>query len=105
MQNRAGRRILGLTWRFPSVVVRGEIGWRKLKFDRHSMALQYLGRLRGMGAEKWPRIVGEALNEVRDTRTWADYVSALITKYNLRETWEHNKWGGGGGEILEKTGC
>ena len=50
MQNRAGRRILGLTWRFPSVVVRGEIGWRKLKFERHSMALQYLGRLRGMGA-------------------------------------------------------
>ena len=45
MQNRAGRRILGLTWRFPSVVVRGEIGWRKLKFERHSMALQYLGRL------------------------------------------------------------
>ena len=93
MQNRAGRRILGLTWRFPSVVVRGEIGWRKLKFDRHSMALQYLGRLRGMGAERWPRIVGEALNEVRDTGTWADYVSALITKYNLRETWEHSKWG------------
>ena len=57
------------------------------------MALQYLGRLRGMGAERWPRIVGEALNEVRDTGTWADYVSALITKYNLRETWEHSKWG------------
>ena len=46
-----------------------------------------------MGAERWPRIVGEALNEVRDTGTWADYVSALITKYNLRETWEHSKWG------------
>ena len=37
--------------------------------------------------------VGEALIEVRDTGTWADYVSALITKYNLRETWEHSKWG------------
>ena len=44
-----------------------------------------------MGAERCPRIVGEALNEVRDTGTWADYVS--ITKYNLRETWEHRKWG------------
>ena len=76
MQNRAGRRIFGLTWRFPSFVVRGKIGWRKLKFERHSMALQYLGRLRGMGAERWPRILdlGEASNEVRDTGIWADYV-------------------------------
>ena len=101
-QNRAGRRILGLTWRFPSVVVRGEIGWRKLEFERHSMALQYLGRLRGMGAERWPRIVREALNEVRNTGTWADYVSALITEYNLRETWEHSKWGGGGGRFWKR---
>ena len=31
--------------------------------------------------------------EVRDTGTWADYVSASISKYNLRETWEHSKWG------------
>ena len=54
------------------------------------MALQYLGRLKRIGAERCPRIVGEALNEVRDTGTWADYVSA---KYNLRETWEHSKWG------------
>ena len=52
IQNRAGRRILGVSWRFHAddgVVVRGELGWRKLKYDRHSLALQYVGRLRGMG--------------------------------------------------------
>ena len=59
MQNRAGQRILGLTWRFPSVVVRGEIGWRKLKFDRHSMALQYLGRLRGWGRRGGQELLGK----------------------------------------------
>ena len=80
MQNRAGRRFLGLTWRFPSVVVTGEIGWRKLKLERHSlmMALQYLGRLRGMGAEGWPRTVEEALHEKRDTGTRTDYLISII---------------------------
>ena len=57
------------------------------------MALQYLGRLRGMGAKRWPRIIGEALNEVRDTGTWADYVRGRLG--NIAN----------GGEILEKTGC
>ena len=38
---------------------------------------------------------------MRDTGTWADYVSALMSKYNLRETWEHSKWG----ERFWKTLC
>ena len=33
IQNRAGRRILGVSWRFHGVVLRGELGWRKLKYD------------------------------------------------------------------------
>ena len=63
IQNRAGRRILGLSWRFHGVVVRGELGWRKLKYDRHSLALQFAGRLRGMGWERWPKIVGEVAKQ------------------------------------------
>ena len=58
IQNRAGRRILGLSWRFHGVVVRGELGWRKLKYDRHSSALKFAGRLRGMGWERWPNSWG-----------------------------------------------
>ena len=94
IQNRAGRRILGLSWRFPSVVVRGELGWRKLKFDRHRLALEYLGRLRGMGADRWPRIVAEALHGLRGSGTWVDYVSALVVKYQLQEDWAVSRWEG-----------
>jgi len=94
IQNGAGRRILGLSWRFPSVVVRGELGWKKLKFDRHRLALEYLGRLRGMGVGRWPRIVGEALHGLGGRGTWVDYVIALVLEYKLQEDWEDNQWQG-----------
>ena len=78
IQNRAGRHILGLSWRFHGVVVRGEFGWRKLKYDRHSLALQSSGRLRGMGWERWTTIVGEALSRLQNNGTWVDYIWSLI---------------------------
>ena len=31
-----------MSWRFHGVVVRGELGWRKLKYDRHSLALHIM---------------------------------------------------------------
>ena len=31
-----------------------------------------------MGADRWPRIVGEAINDARNTGTWVDHVSALL---------------------------
>ena len=49
-----------VSWRFPGVVVRGDLGWVKLRTDRHRRALIYAGRLWGMEEYWWPRIVGEA---------------------------------------------
>ena len=92
IQNRAGRRILGVSWRFPGVVVRGELGWRKLKYDRHSLALQYAGRLRGMGWERCPKIVGEALSRLQNKGTWVAYVKSLVAKYQLQTCWEDEGW-------------
>ena len=92
IQNRAGRRILGLSWRFHGVVVRGELGWRKLKYDRHSSALKFAGRLRGMGWERWPKIVGEALSRLQNNGTWVDYIRSLIARYNLQTCWEDDRW-------------
>ena len=92
IQNRAGRRILGLSWRFHGVVVRGELGWRKLKYDRHSLALQFAGRLRGMGWERWPKIVGEALSRLQNNGTWVDYIRSLIARYKLQTCWEDDSW-------------
>ena len=92
IQNRAGRRILGLSWRFHGVVVRGELGWRKLKYDRHSLALQFAGRLRGMGWERWPKIVGEVLSRLQNNGTWVDYIRSLIARYKLQTCWEDDSW-------------
>ena len=92
IQNRAGRRILGLSWRFHGVVVRGELGWRKLKYDRHSSALKFAGRLRGMGWERWPKIVGEALSRLQNNGTWVDYIRSLIARYKLQTCWEDDRW-------------
>ena len=43
VQERGGRFILGVSWCFPGVVVRGDLGWAKLRADRHGRALSYGG--------------------------------------------------------------
>ena len=58
------RAILGLSWRFPAVAIRGDMGWAKLKYGRHCKVLKFMARVRGMGLEHWPRIVAEALADV-----------------------------------------
>ena len=81
-----------MSWRFHGVVVRGELGWRKLKYDRHSSALKFAGRLRGMGWERWPKIVGEALSRLQNNGTWVDYIRSLIARYKLQTCWEDDRW-------------
>ena len=66
--------------------------YRKLKFDRHSLALQYVGRLRGMGWERWPKIVGEALSRLKSKGTSVDYVRSLVARYQLQTCWEDEGW-------------
>ena len=72
--------------------MRGELGWMKLNYDRHSLALQYGGKLRGMGRERWPKIVSGALCKIRDKGTWVDYIKVLMDKFKLQEFWEDNRW-------------
>ena len=94
IQERGGRVILGVSWRFPGVVVRGDLGWVKLRTDRHRRALIYAGRLRCMEGYRWPRIVGEALADKRGIGSWVDYVSALRDSYGLGEEWDKEEWSG-----------
>ena len=54
--------MLGVSWWFPGVVVRGELGWVKLESEQH---LAYAGRLRAMDESRWPKIVAQALRERR----------------------------------------
>ena len=93
VQERAGRVVLGVSWRYPGVVIRGDLGWVKLRSERHERALKYAGRLRAMDGVRWPKIVGEALLEIRGRGSWVDYVQAQITKYSLRDVWEGGGWG------------
>ena len=102
-------RLNDLTWRFHGVVVRGELGWRKLKYDRHSLALQYVGRLRGMRWERWPKIVGEALSRLQRKGTWVDYVRSLVARYQLQtcledEWWNEKVWKKAVVDQVEKEG-
>ena len=92
IQERTGRVVLGVSWRFPGVVVRGDLGWVKLKSERHVRALNYAGRLRAMDEGRWPKIVALALRERRGIGSWVDYGESLITVYGLREEWEKGGW-------------
>ena len=47
VQERTEQAILGVSWRFPGVVIRGD-----LKFTRHHKALSYIGRLRAIWRNK-----------------------------------------------------
>ena len=75
------------------MVIRGDLGWVKLRSERHERALKYAGRLRAMDGVRWPKIVGEALLEIRGRGSWVDYVQALVTKYGLTDVWEGGDWG------------
>ena len=94
IQERGGRVILGVSWRFPGVVVIGDLGWVKLRTDCHRRALIYAGRLRGIEGYRWPRIVGEALVYKRGMGSWVDYVRALRDSYGLGEEWDKEEWSG-----------
>ena len=63
LQERVGRALIGVSWRFPEMVVRRDLGLEKIKHRRHARALKYAGRVRAMSAKRWPKIVGEALVE------------------------------------------
>ena len=105
IQERAGRVVLGVSWRFPGVVVRGELGWVKLKSEQHAKALAYAGRLRAMDESRWPKIVAQALRERRGIGSWVDYVEALVVGYGLEEAWEDLGWGRGDGSVRSKRVC
>ena len=92
VQERAGRAILGLSWRFPGVAIRGDMGWARLKYGRHCKAWKFMGRGREMGLERWPRRVAEALAECFGTGTWADYGYTLLGKDGLLGKWKEENW-------------
>ena len=94
IQDRGGRHILGVSWRFPGTVVRGELGWGKLRYNRHKLALQYVGRLREMDDCRWPKTIARALasEETKGRGTWWDYVEDLIVLYKLGDMWEGRGW-------------
>ena len=54
---------MGMSWRFPGVVVRGDLGLASLKYRRYERALKYAGRIRAMSPERWQRLVGQELLE------------------------------------------
>ena len=85
IQERAGRVVSGVSWRFPGVVVRGDLGWVKLQNDRHERALKYAGRLRAMDVSRWPKVVARALLKRRGRGTWVNYVQTQINNYGLRD--------------------
>ena len=61
-------------------------------YQWHSSALKFAGRLRAMGWERWPKIVGEALSRLQNNGTWVDYIRSLIARYKLQTCWEDNRW-------------
>ena len=61
LQERVGRALIGVSWRFPGMVVRGDLGLEKMKYRRHARALKYAGRVRAMSVKRWPKIVGGKL--------------------------------------------
>ena len=83
---------MGLPWQFPGVAVRGDMGWARLKYGPYCKVLKFMGRVRGMGLERWPRIVAKALAERLGTGTWADYLYMLLGKDGLIGKWKVENW-------------
>ena len=71
---------MGISWRFPGVVVRGDLGWVKLRTDRRRRVLVYAGRLKAMESFRWPSI-----GHKRGKGSWVNYVRALRSIYSLGE--------------------
>lgn len=66
--------------------VRGEVGALELKRERHKAMLVWLGRVLGMGKERWPRRVFDMKWEVRTrvgVKSWRQVVDKLIQEYSL----------------------
>ena len=95
--------ILGVSWRFTGVVVRGDLGWVRVRADRHRRALGYAGRLREMESFCWPRIVGEALADKKSKGSWVGYAKSLRDIYGLREEWAKEGWSEREWKVVRKT--
>ena len=93
------------SWRFPGVVVRGELVWVKLKSEQHAKDLAYAGRLRAMAESRWPKLVAQAIREWRGIGSWVDYVEALVVGYWLEEAWEDLGGGRGDGSVRSRRVC
>ena len=76
-----------LSWRFPGVVGRGDLGLASLKYGRYERALKYAGRIRAMSPERWQRLVGQELLENLGKGTWGDYVVSLMRRHDLTKKW------------------
>ena len=73
-------------------MVKGDLGWAKLRVDRHGRALSYAGRLRTMENFRWPKQVVEALGEKGGIGSWVDFVKSLRERYGLGEEWHEEGW-------------
>ena len=80
---------MGLSWRFPGVVVRGDLELASLKYGRYEIALKYAGRIRAMIPERWQKLVGQELLENLGKGTWGDYVVSLMRRHDLTKSLLH----------------
>jgi hypothetical protein len=102
LQVEMGKRILRCGSRMSAEVVRGELGWERMRARRDEMRLRYWGRVIRMGEERIVRQIYRASRnrmerEEREierggresrTPTWCHYTRELLKKLKLEKEWD-----------------
>ena len=87
IQNKMGKRILGLAPKTTNEVVIGELGWWPLKARRDMIRLRYWRKLLNMGNERLPKLIYKWEIESGNKNSWIDYTKKLIQELDLEEYW------------------
>lgn len=102
LQLRMGKKILRCSEKMTNEVVRGELGWWRMRGRRDEARLRYWARLVRMQQDRIPSIVyreskgrldREQRNDSTITDSWCIYTKSLLTELGLQERWANEQVG------------
>ena len=84
MQDRIGRKLLGASNTVAGVVVRGDLGWRRLEERREEKKVLFGRRMGELGEERLVKWIVEKLQEASGVG-WREEYEVLTRKYGLEQ--------------------
>jgi hypothetical protein len=109
VQLEAGRRMLGVGRKMADTVVRGELGWWRMRAQRDMKKLLYWGRLVRMNDNRLPKQVYRQRRSQPKRRStdWCSQIQNLLKDLGLEQLWFSEKvgsekeWKSGGKSVIQ----